>query len=238
MVGSEVRAWGGAGLAQRASRKAPGNSAPAARAAAAVTLAMAAACWLAALRQMDGMDMGVATRLGPLAPFLLTWSLMMAAMMLPGAVPAVVRRSHTGGLAKGLQFVGVYLVLWSLAGVVVYAADRPHGTLAAGFVVLAAGAYELTPFKQRCRRLCLRCGGSGLEFALMCAGSSAGLMAILLALGAMSVPWMVLVALVVTLQKFLPANAAVDVPLALAIAGLGLLILLSPMAVPGLLPAM
>jgi hypothetical protein len=35
-------------------------------------------------------------------------------------------------------------------------------------------------------------------------------------------------------QKLLPAKAAIDVPLALAIVGLGLLIVIAPSSVPGL----
>jgi hypothetical protein len=38
-------------------------------------------------------------------------------------------------------------------------------------------------------------------------------------------------------QKLLPAKAAIDVPLALAIAGLGLVIVIVPSLVPGLTPA-
>jgi len=39
-------------------------------------------------------------------------------------------------------------------------------------------------------------------------------------------------------QKLLPARAALDVPLALAILGLGVLIIVAPSAVPGLIPPM
>jgi hypothetical protein len=39
-------------------------------------------------------------------------------------------------------------------------------------------------------------------------------------------------------QKLPPTNAAIDVPLALAIVGFGILIVLTPWSVPGLLPAM
>ncbi len=54
-----------------------------------LTLGLAAASWVVAIRQMSGMDMGVATRLGSFAFFAALWVTMMAAMMLPGAVPAV-----------------------------------------------------------------------------------------------------------------------------------------------------
>jgi predicted metal-binding membrane protein len=61
-------------------------------------------------------------------------------------------------------------------------------------------------------------------------------MLMLVALGVMSVPWMFVIAVLVLAQKLLPAKAAVDVPLALAIVGLGILIILAPESVPGLIP--
>ena len=203
-----------------------------------VTLAAAAAGWVVAVWQMTGMNMGVATRLGSFAFFIAVWAVMMAAMMLPGAAPAVIRRAQAGGMAAVPLFVGSYLAVWALAGVAVYALDRPHGTVAAGAVTIAAGAYELTPLKRRCRRRCREAARSGFGFGLCCAGSSVGLMAILVALGVMSIPWMAVITVVVLAQKLLPARSAIDVPLALAITGLGVLIVLAPSLVPGLTPAM
>jgi hypothetical protein len=49
---------------------------------------------------------------------------------------------------------------------------------------------------------------------------------------------MSVIAVLVLAQKLLPAKAAVDVPLALAIAGLGVLIVIAPSSVPGLTPPM
>src|SRR6266576_4250064 len=65
------------------------------RTALAATLGLAAAAWVVTLRQMHGMDMGVATPLGSFAFFVALWAVMMAAMMLPGLAPAVVRRART-----------------------------------------------------------------------------------------------------------------------------------------------
>lgn len=80
---------------------------------------------------------------------------MMAAMMLPGAAPATARRVGVSGKVRvAPPFAGSYLAIWALAGVVAYALDRPHGSLAAGAVVIAAGAYELTPVKRHFRRRC------------------------------------------------------------------------------------
>jgi predicted metal-binding membrane protein len=164
---------------------------------------------------------------------------MMAAMMLPGAAPAVLRRAHDAGRVRVVPlFVGSYLFVWALAGAAAYMLYRPHGPAAAAVVVIAAGLYELTPLKRHFRDRCRDSVRSGLAFGLCCVGSSIGLMAMFLALGAMSVTWMLVITVLVLGQKLLPPRAAVDVPLALAITGLGIWILLAPSSVPGLTPAM
>jgi predicted metal-binding membrane protein len=212
----------------------PSASTAATAAALTTTLGVAAASWVVAVRLMNGMDMGAQTRLGSFAFFVAVWAAMMAAMMLPGAAPAVLRRAHTSRRVRAVPvFVGSYLAVWILVGVAVYALYRPHGSLAGGAVVIAAGAYELTPRKQRFRARCRGSVGSGLQYGLCCVGSSIGLMLVLVALSVMSVTWMLAVAILGAAQKLLPANAAVDVPLALAIVALGVLIIVAPSSVPG-----
>jgi predicted metal-binding membrane protein len=208
-------------------------------AALAATLAIAAASWVIAVRQMSGMDMGVATRLGSFPSFVGVWVLMMAATMLPGAVPAVLRRARASGRVRAVPlFVGSYLAVWTVVRLAVFALYRPHGTVAAGMVALAAGVYELTALKQRCRQRCRDSVGSGLEFGVYCVGSSLGLMLILVGFSVMSTAWMVIIAVLVVAQKLLPGRPALDVPLALAVVGLGVLIIFSPSTIPGLMPAM
>ena len=204
-----------------------------------VTLGLAAASWIVAVRRMNGMDMGVATRLGSFAFFVALWVSMMAAMMLPGAAPAVLRGVRAGGRVRAVPlFLASYLAVWTLVGVAVFAVYRPHGSLVAGAVAIAAGAYELTPLKRHFRRRCHDNVHSGLRFGLYCAGSSIGLMLMLVALGVMSVAWMVAITAVCLAQKLLPAKTGVDVPVALAIVALGVLIVLAPSSVPGLTPPM
>src|SRR5260221_5718937 len=198
------------------------------------TLGLAAASWVVAVRQMNGMDMGVATQLGSFAFFVALWVAMMAAMMLPGSAPACLRRAHARGLRPVPLFVGAYLAVRTLVGLGVYALYRPHGSVAAGAVAIAAGLYELTPLKQHFRRRCLENVRSGFEYGLYCVGSSVGLMLMLVALGVMSITWMSVIAVLVLTQKVLLAKAAIDVPLALAIVGLGILIVIAPSSVPGL----
>jgi len=75
-----------------------------------------------------------------------------------------------------------------------------------------------------------------LVFGLDCVGSSIGIMAILVVVGVMSVPWMAVLAVVVVAQKVLPVRATIEVAVAVAIVGLGIVILAAPSLVPGLIP--
>jgi predicted metal-binding membrane protein len=185
------------------------------------------------------MDMGVATELGSFPSFVALWLTMMGAMMLPGATPAVLRRAHAGRRVDTVPlFVGSYLAVWTLVGVAVYAVYRPHGTAVVGGLAIAAGIYEIAPLKRHFREHCRQGSHSGLEFGLSCVGSSIGLMLLFVALGVMSVLWMAVIALLIAAQKLLPPRAAIDVPVTLAILGLGVLILVAPSSVPGLTPPM
>jgi len=78
-----------------------------------MTLVLAAAAWVVAVEQMKGMDMGGATELGSFGSFVGFWVPMMAAMMLPGVAPAVLRRNR---VQTSPLFVGSYLAVWILVG--------------------------------------------------------------------------------------------------------------------------
>jgi predicted metal-binding membrane protein len=205
----------------------------------AATLVLAAACWFLSIRLMSGMDMGVGTRLGSFGYFAAMWTPMTAAMMLPGAVPAAARDARAEGRWHAVpRFVVSYLAVWAVVGVAVFALYRPHGTVAAGAVVIAAGVYEFTPLKRYFRRRCRDERPLRTRFGLHCVGSSLGLMVMMVALGVMNVAWMIIIAIIGVAQKLLPAKTVVDVPLGLAIVGFGAAILLAPSLVPGLTPAM
>src|SRR6201989_1562840 len=82
---------------------------------------LAAASWVVAVRQMRGMDMGPATELGSFGSFLALWVWMMAAMMLPGAAPAVAGRARgSGRVLPAASFVASYLAVWTLVGIAAY----------------------------------------------------------------------------------------------------------------------
>jgi predicted metal-binding membrane protein len=216
-----------------------GTRTAAATTAASATLCLAAVSSIVAVRQLDGMDMGVATELGSLAFFVAAWVPMMAAMMLPGAMPAVARFVRAGGgMRAAPRFAGSYLAVWTVVGFAVYVLYRPHGSSAAAVLTIAAGIYELTPLKHGCRRRCRQNLRSGFEYGLYCVGSSLGLMVMLVALGVMSVTWMCVVGALVLGQKLLPPTPVIDAPLALAIVALGIVIAVAPSSIPGLVPTM
>ena len=124
--------------------------------------------------------------------------------------------------------------MWGFAGVAVVVLCGPHGALAPGATTIAAGIYELTPLKRYFRRRCRDSAASGLDVGFDCVGSCLGLMLAAMALGVTSAAGMSVVALLVGAQKLLPVKATVDVPLALAIVGLGLLVVIAPSSVPAL----
>ena len=200
-----------------------------------VTLGLASACWVFTIRETNGMNEGAATQLGSFAFFITMWIAMMAVMMLPGAIPAMTRRRDVSGRVLAAPvFAAMYIAVWAVVGVAVYALYQPHGTVAAGVITIAAGVYELTPIKRHFRERCRECIRSGMVFGFDCVGSSIGLMAMLIVLGVMNVTWMAVVAVVVVAQKLLTAKIIIDIPLALAIIGLGIVILAAPSSVPGL----
>lgn len=197
------------------------------------TIAVAVACWIASIRQMRGMDMGVATSLGSFPSFIGLWSLMMAAMMLPSALPAIARRDAKRlALLARSRFALTYLLMWATIGVAAYILDRHHGSAAAGAITILAGLYELTPLKRACRERCRGQIRSGSAFGAYCIGSSIGLMAILLALGVMDVALMVAIGLVVLAQKLLPPITPLDIMIAGAIVALGIVVVVAPSSVP------
>jgi predicted metal-binding membrane protein len=127
---------------------------------------------------------------------------MTAAMMLPGALPAIVRsaRANHTPLAAS-HFAVSYLVVWFAAGFAIFAVYEPPAPAVAAVVVAAAVLYELTPFARACRRRCHAEVRSGVRFGGWCVGSSLGLMAAFVALDPMSLPLMCAAGAVALIQK-------------------------------------
>jgi len=206
-----------------------------------VLLLIAAAAWVSVVRSsLRGDDMMTtmpmpATVADGLA-FVVNWGVMMTAMMLPSALPMIslygaTRRGAAGAPGKGVPvtiFTAVYLLLWAASGVPVYFAHTVLMTLAESAfaygiaaTLLAAGAFQLSPFKQVCLRACRsplgfllghwRAGrrGSlalGWSHAVYCLGCCWALMLVLVAAGAMGLRWVLLITAVVAAEKLLPGG--------------------------------
>ena len=105
----------------------------------------------------------------------LMWAVMMAAMMLPSAMPllalydgALRKRGGAGGtLVRVYAMAGGYLLVWAAFSVGATALQRVlarslvlnpmmemPGRTAAGITLLLAGVYQLTPWKATCLRQC------------------------------------------------------------------------------------
>jgi predicted metal-binding membrane protein len=166
--------------------------------------------------------------------FVGAWTVMMTAMMLPSALPMIglygaIRRK--GGRASGLpvaMFTLVYLAAWGVTGLPVYLATIGLGgvdghVFAYGIagVLVAAGVYQLSPLKHACLRACRspigfllgrwrpgRAGGLVLAWrhAAYCVGCCWALMVVLVAAGAMGLPWVLLIAALVTAEKLAPGG--------------------------------
>jgi predicted metal-binding membrane protein len=199
--------------------------------------------------QMAGMEMS--------RDFLYTfamWAVMMAGMMAPSAAPvfllyAKTRAARGEGMTSPavLLFGSGYLTVWTAFSVCAALAQgalhqaallSPAMKVAspriAGAILIAAGVYQLTPWKQKCLTHCRSPLGflmtqwrqglrgafqMGLSHGLFCVGCCWALMGILFAVGVMNLVWVAVLTAVVLLEKVGPAGA-----IAARVAGVALVV--------------
>jgi predicted metal-binding membrane protein len=230
----------------------------------AVLLVVSAAAWVGVLRSpmsaedMAGMQMAMAPTAADATAYVVAWGVMMAAMMLPSALPmiglyAAMQRDPASGatrVAAVAAFTATYVALWAFIGLLIYLASL--ALMAVGPDILAyvtagtllgAGAYQLSPWKQVCLRHCRSplgfllghwrggwWGGlaTGWAHAWYCLGCCWALMVVLVVAGAMGLPWVLLIACVVAAEKLLPGGAWVARATGVAMALLGLVLAVHP----------
>jgi len=192
------------------------------------------------------------------ASFLGMWIVMMLAMMLPSLVPTLRRyrqaAASTGETRLGrlTALVGAgYFFVWALLGMAVFPLGlalaevlMQHPMLgravpiAAGLLVLTAGALQFTKWKAHhlaCCRKVPACGRTlladaatawryGLRLGLHCSQCCAGLIAILLVVGVMDLRAMALVATAITVERLAPAGERVARAIGATVVGTGLLL--------------
>jgi predicted metal-binding membrane protein len=152
---------------------------------------------------------------GAAAMFIGMWMAMMVPMMLPSLV-LMLRRSPG---ASRIGAAAGYFFVWALAGVAIYpigvtlmAIEMRTASLvhAVPVVIIAAGLFQLTPWKSRQLRYCCTPSPAttawrhGLRLGIRCILCCLGLMAILLVVGMMNIVAMVIVTAAITIERFVP----------------------------------
>jgi predicted metal-binding membrane protein len=234
-------------------------------------LALAVVAWVLTDDRMAGMDSTPGAALGGLGFYVTVWVVMMGAMMFPSVAPTVMMydRLRDGHRARGRGaapdatpiFVLGYLLVWTAAGLVAYGLLAAGGELdpaflawdeagrwLAGGVIVAAGIYQLTPWKQACLVKCRspmmflaerwrdgRAGalGLGARHGTWCLGCCWALMAALFAVGVMSIGWMAVIAAFIAAEKLLPWPKTSRHAVGVALVVLGLAVSIMPADVPG-----
>ena len=187
---------------------------------------------------MGSMSTPMAWSLGKSILIFLMWWVMMIAMMVPSAAPtillfaAVLRRGNPSAPTprRAVIFTAGYLLAWAFFSVVaaftqwfleMQGAVSQMGMMLTNSrigaaVLLVAGVYQISPWKQTCLSHCqspaehisrhFRPGNTGalrmgLYHGTYCLGCCAGLMALLFVGGIMNLYWIVGLAALVALEK-------------------------------------
>jgi predicted metal-binding membrane protein len=159
-------------------------------------------------------------------------------------------------------FVAGYVLAWTAFGLLAYALyelgrsldigalawDRDGPYLAAAVIAVAA-IYQLTGLKDACLSKCRNPVGfvatawrdgrlgaltMGVHHGGWCIGCCWGLMAVLFAVGLMSVAWMVVIALVIAAEKLVPWKRVANGAIAAILVALAIGVAWAPEKVPGL----
>lgn len=171
------------------------------------------------------------------------WAIMMVAMMTPSAIPMLrmyrtVQRNRSQqtleAVSWGIFLVG-YLASWTLFSAVISVVQWPlhewglldpmmdsRSPLFSGILLIVAGLYQWTPWKDACLTQCRtplqfllarwKDGRSGalqmsFEHGLYCIGCCWALMLVLFAVGMMNMLWVAAIMLFVIVEKALPSPA-------------------------------
>jgi diguanylate cyclase (GGDEF)-like protein len=212
---------------------------------------------------LGGMQMGSK---GEAALFLLAWTAMIVAMMVPATLPLILlyrtiarnRLSLLRARAGVVSLLVGYIAVWAMAGLPVYAYNSlagVAGSLAAvvpALLLIVGGAYQFTPLKRICHARCsspffflMHNWDPGVNGALRlgmvhgvdCLGCCAGLMVGLVALGMMNLAWMLTAAVIIFAEKTIPNSHRIARPLAVVMLSGGVVLLVTSL-LGGMAPGM
>jgi predicted metal-binding membrane protein len=234
-------------------------------------LVLTAAAWALLIWQATHTDamMAMSPTMGTgAALWLAIWVAMMVAIMFPTAAPMILmfaqvyaaKRQHQQPFVPTWVFVSAYLLVWTLMGVLAYAAAVGAEHLAAqsmwvtdnagrlgGIVLLAAGLYQLSALKRVCLANCRSplafimaswrpgYGGAfrmGLEHGAFCLGCCWLLFVILFPLGMLNIAALAALSLVIFAEKSLPLGHRIAQLSALVLIAYGLVAVFAPQVLP------
>ena len=195
----------------------------------------------------------------------LMWLVMMAGMMLPSAAPTLLLYAQVLRHSPDAQpvtpqvyaFAAGYLAIWTIFSLLATLLQRLladalvlspmmeiKSPVLGGALLIAAGVYQLTPFKRSCLESCRspaafiaarwrrgRAGAwrMGLEHGLFCLGCCWLLMLLLFAGGVMNLVWIAAITVFVLLEKLLPAGRYSGRLSGVLLIGSGLCSMLAPL---------
>ena len=236
----------------------------------ALLLILAAASWAVLIWQssmMKSMGMGLTMGMGATL-FLAIWVVMMIAMMFPATATmnlafARVQRDRPSSRRPSVStwiFVGAYLLIWTLFGVLVYLGALTASGLAqqvpwimlnaariSGSTFMLAGLYQFAPLKRVCLAKCCtpldfilgswRDGYTGafrmgLEHGIYCLGSNWLLFVLLFPLGIMNIAVMAVLTVLIFAEKMVPRGERIAQVVGLALILYGILVIVVPTALP------
>jgi predicted metal-binding membrane protein len=231
-------------------------------------LILAAASWALLIwlsRTATTMGMGLTMGMGAVL-FLAIWVVMMVAMMFPATAPmnltfARVQRER-GSFGRAVVppwiFVGAYLLIWTLFGVLSYLGANAASELAqqipwlmmnaariGGGILVLAGLYQFTPCKRVCLAKCCRpqqfildgwrdghvgAFRLGLSHGLSCLGANWLLFVLLFPVGLMNIAAMAVLTVLICAEKFFPQAERIAWGVGLALILSGTLVIVVPAA--------
>ena len=194
------------------------------------------------MNSMEAMSGARISTMGGFVPFVLGWTAMMVAMMIPATLPLIllyriVSRQRLspiqarGGIA--VLLLG-YIAVWAVAGLPVYLytltaeAAGSYAIVLPAVLLVIGGVYQFTSLKRSCHARCSSplfflmqkwkpgTAGAlrlGVLHGIDCLGCCAGLMVGLVALGMMNLALVFTVALIIFAEKTLPESHRIARPL-------------------------
>ncbi len=235
-------------------------------------LILAAASWVLLIWQsvvVNNQAMGMGLTMGMSAVFFIAiWVVMMIAMMFPTAAPMILmfttvyasKRQQGQAFVPTWVFVGAYLLVWTLIGVLAYPlallAERLAGQSMwlmtnapriGGALLVVAGLYQLSPLKHMCLSKCRTpfqfilgswrdgYGGAfrmGFVHGAYCLGCCWLLFVLLFPLGIMNVAVMALLTVLISAEKSFPLGRQISQIAGVALIAYGVIVMVVPAALP------